>query len=210
MDIFEAIQNRFSCRSYNDKDVKDELIFEILKYANLAPSAGNLQTWRFIIIKDKKKKEALVEACLKQDFITQAPVLLIVCGDLDYMKRFYKNKGELYCIQECAAVTQNILLAATGLGLASCWIGAFEVNMVKRILNIPENVMPYAIVTLGYTREKIPEKQIYGLDTKTYFNNYGNKINDKSLIPLEKNIPKIKEKSKNLFSKLINLFKKSE
>lgn len=210
MDVLEVIRNRFSCRSYIEKEVKDELIFEILKYANLAPSAGNLQTWRFIIIKEKEKKEQLVEACLKQDFIAEAPVLIVICGDVDYMKRFYKNKGELYSIQECATVTQNILLAATEFGLGSCWIGAFDVNMVKRFLNIPENVMPYAIITLGYTREKIPEKQIYGLDTKTYFNSYGNKINDKSLIPLAKNIPKLKEKSENIFKKLLNLFKKSK
>ena len=210
MDVLEAMQKRFSCRTYLNKEVKDETLYKILEYANYAPSAGNLQTWRFIIVKDKNKKEGLAEACVKQDFMIDAPVLIVICGDEAHMQRFYKTKGSLYCIQECAAVTQNILLAATELGLVSCWIGAFDANMVKKTLDIPENMIQYSIVSIGYTNEKSSDKKTYDLNTKTYFNTYGSHIDDKNIFPLAKNIPKVEEKSKNSLNKIKNLFKKSK
>ncbi|MEK6841432.1 MAG: nitroreductase family protein [Nanoarchaeota archaeon] len=203
MDLLETLEKRYSCRNYLDKDVKDKDIAKIINYASLAPSAGNLQPWQIIVIKNKAKRHSLAIASLNQTWMKQAPVHLVICGNEEYVKRFYKVKGDLYCIQDCATFIENILLLATSLGLASCWVGAFEDNMIKRELEIPKNIKIYAIVTLGYSNEKNPNaKKRYDIQTFTFFNQYGNRSEDYSLIPLEKYIPEIKEKSKNLFSKL--------
>lgn len=203
MDLFEILQKRYSCRSYLNKDVPDEILNKIINYASLAPSAGNLQPWKIIVVKNKEKRESLSIASLNQSFMKYAPLHLVICGNEDYIKKFYKAKGELYCIQDCAAFIENILLLATELGLATCWIGAFDIDMVKRELEIPGNINVYAIVTLGYSSEKNPDhKKRYSIDIFTFFNKYGNKRQDYSLIPLEKHVPGIKEKSKNLMSKL--------
>ena len=100
---------------------------------------------------------------------------------------------------------------ATNLGLSTCWVGAFDDNMVKRELEIPENIDLYAIIILGYCGEKIINiKKRYDLSTFTFFDKYGNKELNKSLFPLEKHVPNINEKTKNTFQKLkekLNLIK---
>ena len=103
MELLETLQKRYSCREYSNKDVSDNLIFKIIDYASLAPSAGNLQPWQVIIVKNKEKRESLSIASLNQSFMKNAPVHLVICGNEEYVKRFYKLKGELYSIQDCAA-----------------------------------------------------------------------------------------------------------
>ncbi len=203
MDLLEALQKRYSCRNYSSRNVPNNIIFKLIDYASLAPSAGNLQPWHVIIVKNKEKREALTIASLNQSFMKDAPVHLVICGNEEYVKKFYKLKGELYCIQDCAAFTENILLIAASFGLGSCWIGAFDNNMVKRELEIPEKIIPYAIITLGYSNEKNPNiKKRYDLQTFTFFEKYNNKISDYSFIAIAKHIPEIKEQSKNIFSRL--------
>ena len=208
MDLFEILQNRYSCRAYLNKDVYDKDIVKMIDYAGFAPSAGNLQPWHVIVVKNKEKRKSLSIASLNQSWMNQAPVHLVVCGNEDYVKKFYKVKGELYSKQDCAAFIENILLLATNSGLASCWVGAFDDNMVKRELEIPENIEVYAIITLGYSNEKKPNvKKRYDLQTFTFYDKYGNKIKDYSLLPLAKNIPKIEEKTKELSKSFLSKLK---
>lgn len=189
MDLFEILQKRYSCRSYIDKDIDDKILHKIINYASFSPTAGNLQPWNIIVIKNKEKRNSLSIASLNQTWMSQAPIHLVILGNLEYIKKFYKVKGELYCIQDCAAFTENILLLATELGLASCWVGAFDENMVKRELEIPDNFKVYAIITLGYTREKNPNtKKRYDTWTFTFFEKYGARSQDLSLFPLQKHV----------------------
>jgi nitroreductase len=168
MDLSELLQKRYSCRAYLDKDVSDRDIAKMLNYASLAPSAGNLQPWQVIVIKNKEKRNSLAIASLNQTWMKQAPVHLVICGNEEYVKKFYKSKGEVYSIQSCAAFIENLLLFATDLGLATCWVGAFDDNMLKRELNIPKEIKVYAIITLGYCNEKNPNsKKRYDLHTFT-------------------------------------------
>ncbi len=195
MDLFEILEKRYSCRAYLDKDVNDKDISKIINHASLAPSAGNLQPWHVVIVKNKEKRNSLSTASLNQQWMTQAPVHLVICGFEEYVKRLYKVKGELYCKQDCAAFIENILLIATGLGLATCWVGAFDEIVVKRELEIPENINVYAIITLGYGNEKNPNaKKRYDIQTFTFFEKYGARSKDHSLFPLEKHSLEIKEK----------------
>ena len=210
MDLNDILEKRYSCRSYSNKEVDDGLIFNIIQNSVLAPNSGNLQAWKFIIIKNKEKREEIALGCIKQMWMTQAPVHIVICSDLDVLSKQYKNRADLYATQDCAAAAENILLLATNYGLASCWVGAFDNPMIKRTLSIPDNIIPKIIITLGYESKKPREKIRYSIDSYTFFDEYGNKSLDKGIFPLAKNKEIVKEKSKNLFLKIKNLFKHSE
>jgi len=176
MDVFEAIAKRRSIRKYQDKDVDDKLIGVLLWAAAQAPSAGNLQDWRFIVVRDKKTKELLYNAALKQEHVKQAPVLIVVAADLEVQSLRYGKRGELvYALEDCAAAIENILLAATALGLGTCWIGAFDEEDVKNILRLPDFLRPIAIITVGYPAEE-PEKKEVEYSRFAFLEYYGKKF----------------------------------
>jgi nitroreductase len=176
MDVFEAIAKRRSIRKYQDKDVDDKLIGVLLWAAAQAPSAGNLQDWRFIVVRDKKTKELLYNAALRQDHIKEAPVLIVVCSDLQVLGLRYGKRGEIvYSLLDCGAAIENLLLAATALNLATCWVSAFDEEDVKNILRLPDFVRPVAIITVGYPAEKPEEKEV-DYSRFSFLEYYGNKF----------------------------------
>jgi nitroreductase len=151
MEVFETIIKRQSVRMYDKKDVPNELIGQMIEAAVHAPSAGNIQPWEFIVVKEKNTKKELALAALKQRHVEEAPVVIVVCANLEKSVDKYGERGKtLYCIQDTAAAIENMLLVATSLGLGACWVGAFEENKVKPILNIPEKLRPVALVTVGF------------------------------------------------------------
>jgi len=155
LELFEAIRGRRSVRRFQEKDVPQELITQLIDAARWAPSAGNLQPWEFVVVRDPELKKALARAALNQMFIAQAPVVIVVCADEIRSGSVYGPRGStLYCIQDTAAATQNLLLAAHALGLGACWVGAFSEDEVRRVLGIPLGVRPVAIVPVGYPAER--------------------------------------------------------
>lgn len=151
MDAEECIKTRADVRDYKPEPVRKEALDRILEAAVQAPSSGNVQDWRFILIRDRGMKERVAGAALEQDFITKAPAVIVVCSDQESISAEYGGRGvNLYSIQNTAAAVENILLAAWNQGIASCWVGAFNEEELKKILNIPANVRPVAIITLGY------------------------------------------------------------
>ena len=155
MDLEKIIKTRRSIRKYVDKPIEDWKILKILEAGIWAPSAGNVQPWRFYVIKNPEIKHKLFQASYNQPQVLEANVLIVVCVDLEEEYKHYGNRGiELYCIQDSAAAIQNMLLMAHYLGIGSCWIGAFDEEFVKTILNLPKNYRPVAIITLGYPNEK--------------------------------------------------------
>lgn len=159
MEIFEAIKNRRSIRTFLDKPVPEEKIKKILEAAIQAPSAGNTQEWRFVVIKNSKLKNQISEAALGQYFIAEAPIVIIICADLKEIEMAYGKRGvELYSLLDCGVVAQNLMLAATAEGLATCPVGAFNEEEIKEILNLPENLRPVLIIPIGYPAEKGEEK----------------------------------------------------
>jgi len=155
LDLFEAIKQRRSVRAYTREDVSEEDVEKLIEAARLAPSAGNIQPWRFVIVRGAEVKRKLAEAALYQTFIEEAPVVIVVCADEAQSSQGYGNRGAtLYCIQDTAAATQNILLAAHALGLGTCWVGAFREELVKKALNAPMNIRPVAIIPVGHAAEK--------------------------------------------------------
>ncbi len=151
MDLFEAMRRRHSVRSFApDAEVSDGEVEVLLRCACTAPSAGNVQPWRFVVVRDHEVRRSLARAALGQGFVAQAPVAIVVCADLEAHARAYGRRGvELYAIQDTAAAVQNILLAATALGLGSCWVGAFHEGEVAETLGLPEHWRPLAILPIG-------------------------------------------------------------
>lgn len=154
MDISEAIATRRSTRAFKNKPIPPKIIEKLIEAARLAPSAGNIQPWEFIIIKKPETKKKLVEAALGQTFIQEAPVVIVVCANENRSIQRYGARGKtLYCIQDTAAAIENMLLTACSLGLGACWVGAFREEDAREILKIPSGVRPVAIVPVGYPDE---------------------------------------------------------
>jgi nitroreductase len=165
LDVFEAIKSRRSIRAYTGEKVSDETVKRLIDAARWAPSAGNIQPWEFVIVRDLETKRRLSAAALDQTFIEEAPIVIVVCADKNRSGGRYGQRGvNLYCLQDTAAAVQNMLLAARALGLGACWIGAFREEEVERILKTPKAVRTVAIVPVGHPAEKpsAPQKRSIG------------------------------------------------
>ncbi len=161
MDVFEAIKNRRSIRAFERKAVPEEQVKRLIDAARHAPSAGNIQPWEFVIVRDQRIKQQLSVAALNQTFIEEAAAVIVVCANEARSDQGYGSRGvNLYCIQDTAAATENMLLAACAMGLGTCWIGAFREKMVRQALNTPTHVRPVAIIPLGYSSEKPTPRRI--------------------------------------------------
>jgi nitroreductase len=159
MALSEAIKGRRSIRTFKNQNVPDKMIAKLIDAARWAPSAGNIQPWEFVIITKPTVKKKLAQAALNQTHVEEAPVVIVVCADEKRAAMGYGNRGRtLYCIQDTAAATQNILLTAYSLGLGSCWIGAFNEDEAKEALNAPEGIRPLAIIPVGYPNETPPQR----------------------------------------------------
>ncbi len=151
MDVIEAICGRRSVRLFKEKDVPEKMITQLISLAVMAPSAGNLQAWDLIIVRNPETKVALVRAAFGQSFIAKAPIIIIVCANQKRSAQQYGTRGtDLYSIQDSAAAIQNLLLAAYSLGLGTCWVGAFNESIVSDLLKIPDGVRPVSIIPIGY------------------------------------------------------------
>lgn len=147
MNVIEAIKERCSVRAYQDEDVEDEKLQTLLECARLAPSAANLQEWRFVVVRDKKMRARLAEAANNQSFVARAPVVLVCCAETE---QHVMRCGEKSYPIDLAIAIDHITLAALELGLGTCWIGAFYADKVRKLLGIPESVPIVSLLTLGY------------------------------------------------------------
>jgi nitroreductase len=164
MECIETIKGRRSVRRFKAQPVGKEMIEELLDAARMAPSAGNLQARDFIVISNKITKQKLKEAALGQSFIEQAPIVVVAVANIERSSRVYKTRGELYAIQDATASVENILLSACSMGLAACWVGAFDENAVSELLSIPHKTKPIAIIPVGYADEDPVAPPRMGLD----------------------------------------------
>jgi nitroreductase len=147
MDVFDAIKNRRSVRSYENKPVEKEKLEKIFDATRLAPSACNFQEWRFVVVQEKTKRLALMEAANNQSFVGEAPVVIACCAETD---EHTMRCGEMCYPIDVSIAIDHITLAAVGLGLGSCWIGSFYPEKVRKILAIPEKIKVVELLTLGY------------------------------------------------------------
>lgn len=156
MDFFEVLQKRYSVRAYKPDPIDDATLTKILEAVNSAPSAGNLQAYEVILVRDPERKRQLARASWDQWFIAEAPVVLVFVANPERNRRYGKRGAELYCVQDATIACSYAQLAATALGLGSCWIGAFDDDKVREVVGIPQNMRPVAILPIGVP-EDMPE-----------------------------------------------------
>ena len=152
MDAFENIITRRSIRKYKKKSISKEILQNLLKAASSAPSAGNQQPWHFIVIDDRTILNVIHTFHPSAKMLMDADKAILVCGDV-HLEKF---KG--YWMIDCAAASENILLAAHAQGLGACWLGIYprEGRMagMRKLIHLPTNVIPFALISLGYPGEE--------------------------------------------------------
>jgi nitroreductase len=164
--VFDAIYGRRSIRTYQeDKEVEHEKIVRLLKAGMAAPSACNIQPWEFIVVTDKAVTD-LVKDSIPQFGNYNAPVVIVVCGYSEFIP-WEGDPGTADC---CAAI-ENMLVAATAMGLGSVWIGGFDAPSLRRLLDIPESVAPIGVVYFGYPAEEKEPRTQY-LEEAVYWQRY--------------------------------------
>ncbi|MBI3037133.1 nitroreductase family protein [Candidatus Woesearchaeota archaeon] len=169
MDVFEAIRDRRSVRKYLDLPVEWDKVGSVLEAGRLAPSSGNLQAWKFIVVRDLKKRKALAEAAAQQFWMEQAPVHIVIVGVFNKHQRFFGDRGkDLYVIQDCAMAAMQMMIAATALGLGSCFVSAINEERVGSIIIIRGGARPMGILTLGYAAETPKMPLRYRLENISY------------------------------------------
>ena len=153
MDILEIIFSRRSIRNYQERKVERETLVRLLQAGMAAPTAANAQPWEFVVVDEPEGLESL-RACLPFGRYNN-PAAIVVCGNPEIANN---SVGKMYWVQDCSAATENILIAAAGMGLGSVWIGIFplesRVEAVRKALNIPGGVTPLGAVYIGYPAEQ--------------------------------------------------------
>lgn len=156
MDLLEAITTRRSIRSYTDQPVSDDLVQEIIRAGMMAPSAGNQRPWHFIVIRDQELLAQVPGFHPYAKMVTKAPVSILVCGAPE------GKKWPDFWPQDCSAALQNMLLAARALGLGTVWAGIYpledRVSAARTLFGIPESVIPFAIVPVGWPKDAFVPK----------------------------------------------------
>jgi nitroreductase len=150
MSVLAAIQNRYSCRAYQDKPIEQEKLDRIIEAARLAPSARNLQEWRFLFVRDPQIRQQMQVAANNQPFVSQAAVVIAACAENDYVMRCGQRCGPI----DVAIALEHIALQAVAEGLGICWIGSFFPEQVRKVLGIPEDVAVIELMTLGYPADQ--------------------------------------------------------
>jgi nitroreductase len=153
-DFFAVLDSRRSVRAFEPREVEEELLRRILRGVRAAPSAGNLQAFRVVVVRDVGRRRELARASLDQQFVAQAPLVLAFFQDQHRSATKYGSRGKgLYSLQDATIACAYAQLVASALGLATCWVGAFNDQAIKRILAAPAGMTPVALLPVGYPAE---------------------------------------------------------
>ncbi|BCS89267.1 nitroreductase family protein [Pseudodesulfovibrio sediminis] len=166
MEVMEALRTRRSIRKYEDKPVSDELIHEILDAAMMAPSAGNAQPWRFIVVTDRAILDSIADLHPYVSMVKQAPLGIIVCADLN------EEKYPGYWVQDCSAAMENMLLAIHGLGLGAVWTGIHPIEdrvaAFRAKFKLPDHVIPLGFAPIGWPAQTVKSESRFKQDRIHY------------------------------------------
>ncbi len=160
MDALEAIRTRRSVRRYTPEPVSEEQLRVLLEAAMLAPSAANQQAWHFVVVDERELLDRIPTFHPYCAFLREAPLGVAVCGDLK-RERF----GGMFWVQDGAAATQNLLLAARALGLGACWLAVYPIDErvrgLRELLRLPDHLVPLNVVSVGHPAEPARGAQRY-------------------------------------------------
>ncbi len=156
--FFQVLQERRSIRKFNSTKIDKELIKKIINACDSSPSAGGLQSFEIYYIDNLEIKNQIVKAAMDQEFIAEAPLLLVFCAN-SMRSNKYGKKAELFSIQDATIAASYAQLTACALGLSSVWVGAFNHEKVSTILGLPDNITPITLLPIGYKDEE-PQMKI--------------------------------------------------
>lgn len=152
--VLNNIMTRTSIRTYEDRPIEDEKVEKLLRAAMAAPTAGNKQPWKFVVIKDKQTLKTISEHFNTMKMAEQAPLAIVVCGD---MENTFPADGRDYWVEDASAASENLLLAAHAMGLGAVWCGIYpmqeRVTYLKQLLQLPETIVPLNVIPIGYPAE---------------------------------------------------------
>ncbi len=155
MEFFELVSQRYSVRAYRPDAVEDDKLQKVLEAARLAPTACNLQAFKLVVVQTEKHLETLKKVC-RASFFTQAPLLIGIYADTE--ASWVRKDGKSYADVDAAIVMDHIVLAATDMGLGTCWIGAFDAQAARSLAGL-DGYEPVAFTPLGYPASSGPEKE---------------------------------------------------
>lgn len=157
MDFEQLTRDRRSVRAFRPDPVPDETIERLLSAAVRAPSAGNLQAWEFVVVRDPETKRRLAQAAFDQSFVAEAPLVIVTCRNLLRNAFRYGRRGrDFYSLVDASCASMLLLLAAHNEGLGACFVGAYRDAEVCRISRLPGHVRPVGIIPIGYPAEAPP------------------------------------------------------
>jgi len=167
MDAMEAILTRRSIRKYQLKPIPIEIVHELLAAGMSAPSAVNIRPWQFVVIADRDIMDEIPKFHPYASMVKGASLVIVVCGDVALSNQYW--------VQDCAAAAENILIATRAQGLGAVWLGVYPVEVrvmsLKKLLKLPENIMPLCLIPMGYPAEERPRSP--GMDkTKIHYNKW--------------------------------------
>ena len=161
MDVMEAIRKRRSIRAYQDRPVEEDKLRSVLEAARLAPSAKNMQEWRYVVVRDPDLRAKMADAANGQRFVAEAPVVLVACAKTD---GHTMPCGERAYPIDVAISLDHVSLCAVEKGLGTCWVGAFDQAAVKKLLGIPDDIRVVELMPLGYPASEPAARPRLGLD----------------------------------------------
>lgn len=171
-DFSELIRQRFSVRAYKNQEVEKDKLLQVLDAGRMAPSAANFQPWHFIVVNDPQKRKEVC-ACYKGAWLSQAPLIIVVCSDKSQSwKRSFDGKDSSDI--DTAIAVDHMTLMATELGLGTCWICNFNTRLCSELLKIPRQLEAVAILPLGYPAVDAPVKKRKPLSSISSANEFGN------------------------------------
>ncbi len=157
MEFAELLKARRSTRKYRDTPVAEADLQKILEAVNLAPSAGNLQAFQVVVLRDPIQREAMAAAALGQTFTASAPLALVFVADLERAQQRFQARGELYAVQDATIAATHAWLAAADLGLSGVWVGAFDEAEMAKVIDAPEGSRPVAVLTIAHPDDGGPQ-----------------------------------------------------
>lgn len=204
MDIFDLITGRKAVLKFGKEPVDDKLIGVMLYMATHVHSAGEMQEWNFIVVREEDRKNKLYEASMEHPMLKNAPVVIVVCADLEKAGLRFQKRGEVfYSIQDTAAATMLMVVTANALGLGAVWIGSFDEERVKDILVLPDNLRPVSILAVGYSAEVEERRERIPFENLTWSETYGKKYDVSYFFkPLTKNIKPIGNTVEDMINKI--------
>lgn len=177
MDVQEAIQSRRSVKKYLDRPVPNDILGGLVEAGSLAPSSGNKQNWKFIVVTKADTRDQIAKHCDEQYWMTRAPAHIVICSNDAEISKFYGTRGvKMYSTMNCSAAAENILLMAHSLGLGGCWVSEFDDEELANDLGLSAGARVQAVITIGYPTKELRKKTLKPLKSIMFLESYGNTI----------------------------------